>query len=217
MPGAGRSDATKFGLPFGCGPAGSWFNEAMANVRKRLDRYLRKKPALGRGVYIAPGAVVVGDVAIGEKSSVWYNAVLRGDINRIVVGHHTNIQDAAVLHVADDYPCRLGNYVTVGHGAIIHACTVGDQCLIGMGAAILDGAVIGRQCLIGARALITPGTRVPPGSLVVGAPARVVRKLTGPERARIRTLAEKYVENAAYYRSHRIQPQPPLGCPDLSS
>ncbi len=172
----------------------------MANVRKRLDRYLPKKPALGRGVYLAPGAVVVGDVKIGAKSSVWYNAVLRGDINRIVVGHHTNIQDAAVLHLADAYPCLVGNYVTVGHAAVIHACTVGDECLIGMGAVVLDGAVIGRQCIVGARALVTQGTRLPPGSLVVGAPARVARKLTDRERARLKKWAEKYVETAAYYR-----------------
>ncbi len=170
----------------------------MANVRERLDRFLRRKPALGRGVHIAAGAVVVGDVEIGEKSSVWHNAVLRGDINRVVVGHHTNIQDAAVLHLADDFPCRVGNYVTVGHAALIHACTVGDECLIGMGAIILDGAVIGRQCIIGAGALVTQGTRIPPGSLAVGAPARVVRKLTGSERAHLKRSAAKYVEIAAY-------------------
>jgi gamma-carbonic anhydrase len=177
----------------------------MANVRDQLDRYLRRKPRLGRGVYIARGAVVVGDVEIGEQSSVWYNAVLRGDINRIVVGRCTNIQDAAVLHLADDYPCLVGNHVTVGHSAVIHACTVGDECLIGMGAVILDGAVIGRQCIIGAKALVTQGARIPPGSLVVGAPARVARKLTASERARLRGWAEKYVENAAYCLKHRIQ------------
>src|SRR6266542_5358429 len=137
----------------------------MTDVVRQLETFLRKKPELGRGAYIARGAVVVGDVTIGDYSSIWYNAVLRGDINRIVVGHDTNIQDNAVLHLADDYPCLLGNYVTVGHSAIVHACTVGDECLIGMGAIILDGSVIGEQSLIGARALITQKTEIPPGSL----------------------------------------------------
>src|SRR2546421_9309381 len=121
----------------------------------QFETFLSKKPAFGSHVYIAKGAVVLGDVTVGEYSSIWYNAVLRGDINRIVIGHHSNIQDNAVLHLEDDLPCLVGNYVTVGHSAIVHACTVGDETLVGMGAVILDGAVIGRQCLIGAKALIT--------------------------------------------------------------
>jgi gamma-carbonic anhydrase len=174
-------------------------------VRRRLDAFLRKKPALGKGVYLAQGAVVLGDVTLGDYSSVWCNAVLRGDINRrIIVGHHSNIQDNAVLHMADDLPCILGNYVSVGHGAIIHACTVGDQVLVGMGAVILDGAVIGKQSLIGARALVTQGTRIPPGSLVLGSPAKVARKLKPQERAELKALAEKYVRASAYYLEHRI-------------
>src|SRR5438046_4436543 len=111
----------------------------MADVAKQLETFLLKKPELVRGAYIAQGAIVVGDVTLGDHSSVWYNAVLRGDINRIVVGHHSNIQDNAVLHLADDYACVVGNYVTVGHSAIVHACTVGDECLIGMRATIRDG------------------------------------------------------------------------------
>jgi gamma-carbonic anhydrase len=169
-----------------------------------LDRFLRKKPSLGKGVYIAQGAVVFGDVTLGNYSSVWCNAVLRGDINRIVVGHHSNIQDNAVLHLAEKLPCVLGNYVTVGHGAIVHACTVGDQVLVGMGSTILDGAVIGRQSLIGAGALVPPGARIPAGSLVMGVPARVARKLTASERADLKVLAEKYVQAAAYYLKQRI-------------
>src|SRR6184192_1761792 len=102
----------------------------MDEVEKRLDTFLRQPPRFGQGVYIAEGAVVVGDVTIGDYSSVWYNAVLRGDINRIVVGHHTNIQDNAVLHLADDYPCLVGDFVTIGHSAIVHACTIGDEVLI---------------------------------------------------------------------------------------
>lgn len=125
----------------------------MGKLDRQLIRFLRRKPRLGKGVYIARGAIVLGDVKLGDFSSVWYNAVLRGDINRIVVGHHTNIQDNAVLHLADDFPCLVGSYVTVGHSAVVHACTVGDEVLVGMGAIILDGAVIGKQSIVGAGAL----------------------------------------------------------------
>ncbi len=174
------------------------------NLREQLDTFLRKPPQLGRGVYIASTAVVVGDVTMGDHSSIWYQAVARGDINRIVIGHHSNIQDSAVLHLADDYPCLIGNYVTVGHSAIVHACTVGDECLIGMGAVVLDGAVIGEQSLIGARALVTQRTEIPPGSLVMGSPAKVVRALTDDERKGLKHWAEKYVANAAYCLEHGI-------------
>ena len=178
----------------------------MTKLWKQLDRFLGKQPRLGKGVYIARGAAVLGDVVLGDCSSVWYNAVVRGDINRIVVGHHTNIQDNAVLHVADDFPCIIGNWVTVGHSAIVHACKVGDETLVGMGAVILDGAVIGKQSIIGAKALVTQGTKVPPGSLVLGAPAKVVRALTRKERAGLKWWAEKYVANAAYCLKHKSQP-----------
>src|SRR5213594_3053155 len=137
----------------------------MGQLEKRLNRFLRRQPKLGRNVYIAKGAVVLGDVTIGDHLSIWYNAVLRGDINRIVVGHHTNVQDNAVLHLADDYPCLVGNYVTIGHSAIVHACTVGDETLVGMGAIILDGAMIGSQSLIGANSLVPQGLKIPEGSL----------------------------------------------------
>ena len=170
----------------------------MSKLRKQLDRFLLKKPKLGEGVYIARGAAVLGDVKIGDYSSVWYNAVLRGDINRIVVGHHSNIQDNAVLHLADDFPCIVGNYVTIGHSAVVHACRVGDEVLVGMGAIILDGAVIGKQSIIGAKALVTQNAKIPPGSLVLGAPAKVVRALTPEERAGVKYWAQKYVENSAY-------------------
>jgi len=174
------------------------------------DRYLRQPPTLGQGVYIATGAVVVGDVTLGDYTSIWYNAVLRGDINRIVVGHHTNVQDGAVLHLAHELPCLVGNYVTIGHNAMVHACTVGDECLIGMGATVLDGAVIGSQCLIAAGALVIGGTQIPPGSLVMGAPARVVRPLQPEELARFKVMAERYVENATYCLTHRINVAGPL-------
>jgi carbonic anhydrase/acetyltransferase-like protein (isoleucine patch superfamily) len=173
-------------------------------MNKRLDKFLRKKPKLGQGVYIASTATIIGDVTLGAHSSVWYGAVLRGDINYIRVGHHSNIQDNAVLHLADDFPCIVGNWVTVGHGAIVHACKVGDEVLVGMGAVILDGAVIGKQSLIGARALVTQGTKIPPGSLVLGAPAKVVRKLSQEERAGLKWWAEKYVGNTAYCLKNKI-------------
>ena len=171
----------------------------MNKLQKRLRLHLDKKPRLGKRVFIAQGGIVLGDVTLGDFSSVWFNAVLRGDLNHIIVGHHTNIQDGAVLHLADELPCRLGNYVTVGHGAIVHACTVGDEVLIGMGSTILDGAVVGKRSLVGARALVTPNTRIPPGSLVLGVPAKVVRSLTASERAGLKAVAEKYVNLAAYY------------------
>ena len=180
-------------------------------MKRPFDAFPQQKLALGRRVFIAQGAVVLGNVTLGDYSSVWCNAVLRGDINRIVVGHHSNIQDNVVLHLADDFPCVVGNYVTIGHGAIVHACTVGDQVLVGIGAVILDGAVIGRQSLIGARALVTEGARIPPGSLVLGTPARVVRKLAAEERAGLKALAEKYVRISGCYLKHRIHLSPLLG------
>jgi gamma-carbonic anhydrase len=182
----------------------------MASVRKQLERFLRKGPTLGRRVYIARGAVVVGDVTLGDCVSVWYNAVLRADINRIVVGPRSNIQDNAVLHLAGDLPCIIGREVTVGHAAVVHACKVGDGCLIGMGAVILDGAVIGRECVVGAKALVTQGARIPAGSLVLGAPARVVRPLTAKERRDLRVYARHYVENGGYCLKHGLNVGAPL-------
>lgn len=176
----------------------------MKTVEERLEFFLRQTPRLGKDAYVARGAVVVGAVELGDHSSVWYNAVLRADINRISVGHYTNIQDNAVLHLEDDSPCIVGDYVTVGHSAIVHACTVGDETLIGMGSIILDGAKIGRECLIGAKALVTQHMEVPDGSLVLGSPAKVVRALTAEERQRLKPSAEKYARNAAYCLRHGI-------------
>jgi len=182
----------------------------MEKLFGQLDTFLRQQPRLGKDVYIAKSAVVLGDVTLGDNSSVWYNATVRGDINRIEIGHHSNIQDNAVIHLADDYPCLIGNWVTVGHSAIVHACTVGDECLIGMGATILDGAVIGEQCIIGANALVTQGMVIPPGSMVLGSPAKVKRALSPEERAGLKYWAEKYVWNSAYCRQHNINVGGPL-------
>jgi len=180
------------------------------NTAKQLDTFLRKQPKLGKGVYIARTAIVLGDVTLGAHSSIWYGAVLRGDINRIVVGHHSNVQDNAVLHLAQELPCILGNWVTVGHGAIVHAGKVGDEVLVGMGAVILDGAVIGKQTIIGAKALVKQGMKIPPGSLVLGAPARVARRLTKKERAGLKWWAQHYVDNGAYCLKHGINGGGPL-------
>jgi|688.fasta_scaffold651954_1 carbonic anhydrase/acetyltransferase-like protein (isoleucine patch superfamily) len=182
----------------------------MDKLVTQLDTFLRKEPVLGRDVYLASTAVVLGDVTLGDHSSVWYGAVLRGDINRIVVGHHSNVQDNAVLHLADDFPCVVGNWVTIGHSAVVHACTIGDECLIGIGATVLDGAVIGEQSLVGAGAVVTPGTVIPPGSMVLGAPAKVKRALTPEERAGLKHWAEKYVVNGAYCLKHGLNIGRPL-------
>jgi carbonic anhydrase/acetyltransferase-like protein (isoleucine patch superfamily) len=182
----------------------------MDELNRQFETFLRKLPTLGVGVYIARGGVVVGDVTLGDYSSVWYNAVLRGDINRVAVGHHSNIQDNAVLHVADDFPCIVGNYVTVGHTAIVHACTVGDEVLIGMGATVLDGAVIGEQSLVGANSLVTQGMQVPPGSLVIGSPAKIIRQFNAEERNMLKAWAVKYVQNSAYCLKNKINVSGPL-------
>ena len=168
-----------------------------------VTSYLGKQPQLGPGVFVAEGAHVIGDVQIGEQSSIWFNSVLRGDINRVVVGHHTNIQDLSICHVADDYACVVGNYVTAGHRAILHGCTVRDEVLIGMGAVLMNGVVVGEQSIIGAGALLTEGLDVPPGSLVYGAPAKIISKLGEKERKQIKGWAEKYCRVAASYLTDR--------------
>ena len=182
----------------------------MGKLDLQLDQFLRKQPSLGQGVYLASTAIVVGDVTIGDYSSVWFNAVLRGDINYIKVGAYTNIQDGAVVHLADDYGCEIGNWVTVGHSAVVHACKIGDESLIGMNCTVLDGAEIGAQSVVGANALVTGGTKIPEGSLVLGSPAKVVRPLTEVERADIKPWAQKYVDNGAYCLKHKLNIGAPL-------
>jgi carbonic anhydrase/acetyltransferase-like protein (isoleucine patch superfamily) len=166
-------------------------------LEERLGCFLAVGPTIAGSAFIAEGAHVVGDVRLGANVSVWHCAVLRGDINFVEIGDRTNIQDGAIVHVADAFPAIIGRNVTVGHGAVIHACTVGEECLVGMRAVILDGAVIGAGSIIGAGAVVTQGTVVPPGSLVLGMPARVVRPLTVEERASLRASADKYVGVAA--------------------
>jgi len=166
-----------------------------------ITEYFGQRPQLGKNVYLAGGSHLVGQVEIGDHASVWFNSVLRGDINRVVIGHHTNIQDLCVCHVADAHACVVGNHVTVGHGAVLHGCTIGDEVLVGMGAVLMNGVVVGAQSIIGARALLTEGLQVPAGSLVYGAPAKVVSQLGEVERQAIKAWAEKYCGIAANYLS----------------
>jgi len=163
-------------------------------IQERLARHLGRTPDTARAAFVAPSATVLGDVILGSQSTVWYGCVLRGDINSIVIGDETNVQDGTVIHLADDYGVRVGRRTTIGHAAIIHACEIGDDCLIGMGATILDGARIGDRCLVGANALVTQRFVAPPGSLILGAPARVVRPLTEAEQAALPNNAAKYIE-----------------------
>lgn len=161
--------------------------------RAHIDCYLASLPSVGQDVLVAPGAALVGDVTLADGSSVWWGAVLRGDLAPIAVGARTNIQDGTVMHVADDTPCTVGEEVVVGHRAMLHACRVEDGCLIGMQSTILDEAVIGHGSVVGAGALVTQRTVVPPYSLVLGSPGRVVRKLTAEDEAFHRAAALKYV------------------------
>ena len=166
----------------------------------RLSQFLDAEPSIHPTVFVAPGAAVIGNVTLAEESSVWFHTTLRADINRIVVGPRSNVQDGAVIHLADEFGTFLGELVTVGHKAILHACTVGDEVLVGMGAIVLDGAEIGARSIIGAGALVTGGKKIPPGSLVLGSPAKVVRALSLDEQAGIRVWAEKYVALSRAYR-----------------
>ncbi len=165
-----------------------------------IHTHCGKQPQLGRDVFVAEGAQLIGEVVVGEASSIWFGSVLRGDINRVEIGHHSNIQDLTVCHVADQHACVVGNYVTVGHRAILHACTVKDEVLIGMGAILMNGVVVGEQSIIGAAALLIEQLAVPPGSLVYGSPAKVISTLGDKERRAIKSWAEKYCRIAATYR-----------------
>lgn len=164
-----------------------------------LYEYGGVTPKLGKGAYAAPSADVVGRVRLGRGSSVWYGSILRGDINEIIVGEYTNVQDLSVGHVDDDKPLAIGDYVTIGHGAVVHGCTIGDCCLIGMRALVLSGATVGAGSVVGAGSLVREGADIPPGVLAVGSPARVIRELTGEEKTEVKSLAEKYAKIAATY------------------
>jgi carbonic anhydrase/acetyltransferase-like protein (isoleucine patch superfamily) len=161
---------------------------------------LKKGPTIHSSAWVVPGATVIGDVILEEESSVWYGAALRGDINRIIIGPRSNIQDNAVVHVETDYPTTMGELVTVGHTAIVHACTIDNEVLVGMGSIILDDVEVGARSIIGANALVTVGTKIPPGSLVLGSPAKIRRQLSLDEQKDIARWAWSYVETAKQYR-----------------
>ncbi len=159
--------------------------------------------------FIAPSAVVIGDVTIGPHSSVWFHAVLRGDVEKIVVGVDTNIQDGCVLHADPGFPCVLGDRVTLGHGAIVHGANVGDDVLIGMRAVVMNGACIGPGSIVAVGAVVLEGMEAPPGSVLMGAPARIRRTAEARDRALIQHAAEHYVAAAAAYRQAFKQTEPP--------
>ena len=161
---------------------------------------LKKGPTIHSSAWVVPGATVIGDVTLEEESSIWYGAVLRGDINRIIIGPRSNVQDNAVIHVDTNYPTTVGELVTVGHTAVVHACTIDNEVLVGMGAIILDDAEVGARSIIGANALVTMGMKIPPGSLVLGSPAKIRRALTLDEQKDIARWAWSYVETAKHYR-----------------
>ena len=170
----------------------------MAIVRS----FMGKSPVLGEGVFLADNAVLVGDVEVGARSSIWFGAVLRGDVFHIRIGEETSIQDNSVVHVTHGRNATLvGSRVTVGHSVTLHGCVVRDRCIIGMGSTILDNAEIGERCIVGAGAVVTPGTRIPAGMLAVGAPARPKRELSPEELSWIEFSAIHYVELAQKYAS----------------
>lgn len=167
---------------------------------KIVRKHLAQKPSVAPDAYVAPGAFLSGAVTIASRASIWPAASLRADIAPISLGEESNVQDNAVIHVATDLGATIGRRVTIGHGAIVHACTIGDESLIGMGAIILDGAVIGERCLIGAHATVLMNTVIPPGSMVVGSPARILRSLSVEEQASLGSWADHYLVLSEEYK-----------------
>jgi carbonic anhydrase/acetyltransferase-like protein (isoleucine patch superfamily) len=162
-----------------------------------------KWPAIHETAWIAPSADVIGEVEIGECSSIWFQVVIRGDVNWIKIGSRTNIQDASMLHVTRrTSPLTIGDEVTVGHRVMLHGCKVGNRCLIGMSATIMDDAEIGDECIIGAGSLVTKGVKIPPRSLIVGSPAKVLRELTKAELDFLSKSAQNYVNDSREYQSY---------------
>ncbi|AEY65790.1 gamma carbonic anhydrase family protein [Clostridium sp. BNL1100] len=157
-------------------------------------------PKIHETAFVAPNSTVIGDVVLGENTTIWYNAVLRGDIDSIVVGDNTNIQEGCILHCKKGIEVRLGSHVTIGHGAILHSCSIGNNTLVGMGAIVLDSAEIGNNCLVAAGSVVTPRTKIPDGCLVAGSPAEIKRTLSEQEIAEIKCNANEYINLLKYYK-----------------
>jgi carbonic anhydrase/acetyltransferase-like protein (isoleucine patch superfamily) len=175
----------------------------MEKFAETIARNIRTAPRIAPDAYIADDATLVANVEVGPEASVWHQAVMRGDVARIVLGARSNVQDGAVVHTADDLPAIIGQLVTVGHKAIVHACTVEDEVLVGMGSIILDGAHIGTRSIIGANATVKQGMEIPPGSLVLGTPAKIVRTLSEAEQDEIKMWALRYVRLSREYLAVR--------------
>ncbi len=171
-------------------------------------------PVLGAGALVVPEATVIGRVELGACSSVWFGAVIRGDVEAIRIGAESNLQDRVVVHVATDrWPTLVGCEVTVGHAAVLHGCTVGDRCLVGIGAILMDGSELGEESILAAGALVTPGMKLPPGHLHLGSPARTVRPLRAEERTHLRESAARYVRLAQRYRDGGFKVLPAVPSP----
>jgi carbonic anhydrase/acetyltransferase-like protein (isoleucine patch superfamily) len=162
---------------------------------------LERKPRIAQSVYIAPTATVIGDVTVGENASIWFNAVVRGDVNWIRIGSDTNIQDGSNLHVTyETHPLVIGDRVAVGHGCVLHGCTIADDCLIGIGAIVLDGARVGAGSIVGAGSVVTEGADIPPGHLVLGVPGKVVRPVLTRETQRLSQIVTRYIRIKNIYK-----------------
>ncbi|ACB83707.1 gamma carbonic anhydrase family protein [Natranaerobius thermophilus] len=164
-----------------------------------LHEFKGKYPDISEDVFVADGTQIIGDVTIAEGASVWFNSVIRADLDIVEIGRKTNIQDGSICHVDTNEPLKVGDYVTVGHGAILHGCTIANNTLIGMGATVLNGATVGENCIIGAGTLIPEGKEIPPNSLVVGVPGKVVRELSQEEANNLKNHAEEYHKKAMKY------------------
>ena len=164
--------------------------------------YKGKSPKIDDSCYIAPSADIIGDVTLGKDSSVWFSAVIRGDMAPIVIGERSNIQDNCTLHCKIDSPIVVGDNVTVGHNAVLHSCTIGSNTLVGMGAIVLDGAVIGKNCLIGAGSLVTQNKVFEDNTLIIGSPAKAIRKIDRDGEIELTNAAGYYVDDCIEYRDH---------------
>lgn len=166
-----------------------------------LYKYLNDFPKVDRSVFVAPGAHIIGDVEIEEESSIWFNAVLRGDEAPIRIGKRTSIQDNSTCHLYEGSPLTVGDEVTVGHNVVLHGCTIGNRSIVGMGSTILDGAKIEEECIIGANSLVPPGKTYPPRSLIIGSPAKVIRELNEEDLKLIQLSIDSYVEKGKQFKS----------------